>query len=105
MVENKNIREVRKGDDPIKITNTAISMFCFDKHSRGFTLWYNRKFNGRIWMHTKSVSFGNYYGIWKKNNTIAFSTNGAQKDNPKDTCLDCTLTLGKLNFGYTNWSY
>ena len=27
------------------------------------------------------------------------------KHNPKDTCYDCTLTIGKLTFGYTNWSF
>ena len=41
----------------------------------------------------------------EKPNELTFRDNGAKKDNPKDTCYDCTLTIGKLTFGYTNWSF
>jgi hypothetical protein len=99
--------EVKKGisDDLYKPDPTLISLFSFDKHQNGFTLWYNVKSNGNRLYHSKSLSFGNYYGVWEKPNEISFRDNGANKDNTEDTCYDCTLTLGKITFGYTNWSY
>jgi hypothetical protein len=56
-------------------------------------------------MKKTNFIFGNYYGVWEKPPEISFRNNGAKKKNIEDTCYDCTLTIGKLDFGYTNWSY
>lgn len=32
-------------------------------------------------------------------------TNGAQKGNPLDTCLDWTLSLGHIEINIINWNY
>ena len=107
MIESSNNAELKEGtsNDLYKLLPAVISLFRLDRHKNGFTLWYNRKNNGTKWYHSKSVSFGNYYGIWEKPNELTFRDNGAKKYNPKDTCYDCTLTIGKLAFGYTNWSF
>ena len=107
MIKNSNNAELKEGNsnDLYTLLPTVISLFGFDRHKNGWTLWYNRKNNGTKWYHSKSVSFGNHYGIWEKPNEMTFRDNGAKKNNPKDTCYDCTLTIGKLTFGYTNWSF
>lgn len=32
-------------------------------------------------------------------------SNGAQKGNPKDSCLDWSLELGHIEINYTNWVF
>jgi len=106
-IEDNNSTQLRENNNNSNslVKPSLISLFTIDKHHNGFTFWYNRKYKGGRYQHTKSFSFGNHYGIWKKPNEISFRNNDAEKDNPLDTCYDCTLTLGKLSFGYTNWSY
>jgi len=86
-----------------------MELFSIQKQSSGFTIWYNRiKRKDNSSYYSKSVSFGDYREVWKNNgikSKISYRTNGAKKENPNDTCLDCTLTIGRVNFGYTNWSY
>ena len=107
MVGDSNSSESKQVDCNVFYTTPTfkIRLLIFDKHKNGWTLWFNRKYNGAKWYHSKSISFGNYYGVWKKPNEVSFRTNGAKKGNSEDTCYDSTLVIGKLNFGYTNWSY
>lgn len=56
----------------------------------------------------KSFSIRNYKKWWKENGNkprISLHTNGAKKNNKKDTCLDVSLIIGYTVFNYTNWNY
>lgn len=62
------------------------------------------------WWDKDRKYFGirNYKKSWKecKNKPrLALWTNGAKKDNPKDTCFDVTLIIGYTVINYTNFNY
>lgn len=86
-----------------------IKLFSFDKSFNGFTLWFwRKKRKDSTWYHSRSFSFGNYRKYWSKNGTgkqWGYRTNGALKSRKEDNCFDCTLSLGYITFGYTNWDY
>lgn len=67
---------------------------------------------------TKTLNITNFKQIRKRNkaeygddpdiNTKrrwGIHTNGAQRGNPADTCLDWTLSLGHIEINYINWNY
>ena len=65
-----------------------------------FEKWWDRD--------RKCFSIRNYRKSWKENGNkprIDFWANGAQKSNPKDTCLDVHLIIGYTIINYTNFNY
>ena len=65
-----------------------------------FQKWWDRE--------SKQFSISWYRKWWSKNGTgmiWRFRTNGANKSNPKDTCLDVYLELGYLVINYTDFNY
>lgn len=56
----------------------------------------------------KVISLINYKDSWSKNGVgrvWGARTNGAKKENPKDTCFDMSIRLGYLVFNYTNFNF
>lgn len=86
-----------------------MSVIEIDKHgSQSFTIWFWRlERKDKTKYHSKSISFGWYRKIWKKNkvNPMYKITNNGAKRKSKDCCFDMNIYIGYLIIGYTNWSF
>lgn len=72
----------------------------FDKQTRCISIAWYRKYAKR-----NKKEYGNSDPDMRTGMVWGFHSNGAKKGNPRDTCYDCTLALGYLEIGYTNWNY
>jgi hypothetical protein len=64
-----------------------------------FRKWWDKE--------TKQFSIINYKKAWKEVGNpplLRFRTNGANKKNPKDSCLDVHFEIGYTVFNYTNFN-
>lgn len=75
------------------------------------TFWFN-KGNKSIsinWYRKHAINNKKVYGTedpdMRTGMVWGFHDNGAKKGRVSDTCYDCTLMLGYLEVGYTNWNY
>lgn len=67
------------------------------KERNWINIWYWKN-------ESKVISIFWYWKYWDKW-VWGFHTNWANKNNPLDTCFDCTLHLWYLDIWYTNWSF
>ena len=65
-----------------------------------FEKWWDKE--------TKCFSIRNYRESWKENGNsprIKFWTNGAKRNNIRDTCLDVHLIVGYTIINYSDFNY
>ncbi|MEK4025438.1 hypothetical protein [Sporosarcina sp. FSL W7-1283] len=73
--------------------------FWFDKSNKNLSITnfkQIRKQNFLEYGNDPDINVKRRWGI---------STNGAKKENPKDSCLDWQLDLGHIHINYTDFNY
>lgn len=87
----KFLKKILKGDGFIEM--------WFDKSNKHISIRDFRYIRKQNYLEYGDDSYINIKRQW------GIRTNGAKKENKKDTCLDWYLSLGHIQINYTNFNY